>query len=230
MSFNGRKIMAFIKFFRRADENKTIQLFKEGSHNQVSLPQHLFDDIYTQMDVDEEYKPKSKNENLIIVAVQFGFLLLFSCAFPIAPLFALVNNLIEVRADAKRMLTSHHRPVTLRAKDIGLWQKIIEFVVHLSIIVNGTIIAFGSDWFNKNILDGLSPDQKLVYRLLSIIAFEHVIILVWWLIIYIIPPECNEIKVIQQREEYLDMLENGEIVENNVEDPSELDIKDMFGN
>jgi hypothetical protein len=222
--------MAFFKFFRRADENKTIQQFKEGSHHHMSLAQHLFDDIYTQMDVDEEYKPKSKRFSPIDkIVVQFGFLLLFSCAFPIAPLFALVNNLIEVRADAKRMLTSHQRPVTLRAKDIGLWQKIIELVVHLSIIVNGTIIAFGSDWFNKNVLNGLSADQKLTYRLLSIIAFEHGILLLWWLIIYIIPPECNEIKVIKQREEYLDMLENGEIVENNAEGPSEVDVKDLFG-
>lgn len=36
--------------------------------------------------------------------IQFSFVTLFVCAFPLAPLLALVNNLIEIRLDAKKFI------------------------------------------------------------------------------------------------------------------------------
>lgn len=40
-------------------------------------------------------------------------------SFPLAPLFALLNNIIEIRLDAKKFVTELRRPVAVRAKDIG---------------------------------------------------------------------------------------------------------------
>ena len=31
------------------------------------------------------------------MVIQFGFITMFSCAFPLAPLFALLNNTVEIR-------------------------------------------------------------------------------------------------------------------------------------
>ena len=31
------------------------------------------------------------------IVIQFGFITMFSCAFPLAPFFALLNNLLEIR-------------------------------------------------------------------------------------------------------------------------------------
>jgi len=51
--------------------------------------------------------------------IQFGFVTLFVASFPLAPLFALLNNIIEIRLDAKKFVTELRRPVAVRAKDIG---------------------------------------------------------------------------------------------------------------
>lgn len=40
--------------------------------------------------------------------IQYGFITIFVSAFPLAPLFALVNNIFELRVDAKKLLF-HHR-------------------------------------------------------------------------------------------------------------------------
>lgn len=53
--------------------------------------------------------------------IQFGFVTLFVASFPLAPLFALLNNIIEIRLDAKKFVTELRRPVAVRAKDIGKW-------------------------------------------------------------------------------------------------------------
>lgn len=56
---------------------------------------------------------------LSLPVIQFGFVSLFVASFPLAPLFALLNNVIEIRLDAKKFVTELRRPVAIRAKDIG---------------------------------------------------------------------------------------------------------------
>jgi len=51
--------------------------------------------------------------------LQFGFVTLFVAAFPLAPLFALLNNVIELRSDANKFLTQYRRPIAARASGIG---------------------------------------------------------------------------------------------------------------
>ena len=42
------------------------------------------------------------------MVIQYGFVTIFVSAFPLAPLFALFNNVFELRLDAKKLLV-HHR-------------------------------------------------------------------------------------------------------------------------
>lgn len=51
--------------------------------------------------------------------IQFGMVTLFVASFPLAPLFALLNNIIEIRLDAKKYVTEVRRPIAAKAKDIG---------------------------------------------------------------------------------------------------------------
>lgn len=57
---------------------------------------------------------------VFFLVIQFGFVTLFVASFPLAPLFALLNNIIEIRLDAKKFVTELRRPVAARAKDIGM--------------------------------------------------------------------------------------------------------------
>jgi hypothetical protein len=40
-------------------------------------------------------------------------------AFPLAPLCAFINNIIEIRLDAYKLTTQMRRPVAQRTQDIG---------------------------------------------------------------------------------------------------------------
>ena len=51
--------------------------------------------------------------------LQFGFTTIFVAAFPLAPLLALLNNIIEIRLDAYKFVTQWRRPMPARATDIG---------------------------------------------------------------------------------------------------------------
>ena len=53
-------------------------------------------------------------EEYIELAIQFGFITLFSTAFPLAPLCALINNLFEIRVDAQKYTRQKTRPIPTR--------------------------------------------------------------------------------------------------------------------
>lgn len=54
--------------------------------------------------------------------IQFGYVVLFSSAFPLAAMCALVNNVIEIRSDAFKLCTGLQRPFGQRVESIGQWQ------------------------------------------------------------------------------------------------------------
>ncbi|XP_037373310.1 anoctamin-1 isoform X7 [Talpa occidentalis] len=81
--------------------------------------------------------------------IQFGFVTLFVASFPLAPLFALLNNIIEIRLDAKKFITELRRPVAVRAKDIGIWYNILRGVGKLAVIINAFVISFTSDFIPR---------------------------------------------------------------------------------
>lgn len=70
------------------------------------------------------------------LVLQFGFITIFVAAFPLAPLFALLNNWVEVRLDAHKFVCEYRRPVAERAQHIGVWFIILEALSHVSVIVN----------------------------------------------------------------------------------------------
>uniref|UniRef100_A0A8D3AMA6 Anoctamin n=1 Tax=Scophthalmus maximus TaxID=52904 RepID=A0A8D3AMA6_SCOMX len=81
--------------------------------------------------------------------IQFGFVSLFVASFPLAPLFALLNNVIEIRLDAKKFVAELRRPVAIRAKDIGIWYNILSGMGKFSVIINAFVISFTSDFIPR---------------------------------------------------------------------------------
>uniref|UniRef100_A0A7N8XXC6 Anoctamin n=1 Tax=Mastacembelus armatus TaxID=205130 RepID=A0A7N8XXC6_9TELE len=79
------------------------------------------------------------------MVIQFGFITLFVASFPLAPLLALINNIIEVRVDAWKLTTQFRRAVAAKAHSIGAWEEILSGVAILSVVTNAFIVAFTSD-------------------------------------------------------------------------------------
>ncbi|KAI3371236.1 hypothetical protein L3Q82_023855, partial [Scortum barcoo] len=92
------------------------------------------------------------NEFLEMV-IQFSFTTIFVAAFPLAPLLALINNIIEIRLDAIKMVTLERRLVPKKTNDIGVWIDVLEAIGVLAVIANGLVIGVSSDFI-----------PRLVYR------------------------------------------------------------------
>lgn len=89
--------------------------------------------------IQEDYYT-SPNEGLfqeyLEMVLQFGFITLFVAAFPLAPLFALLNNWVEIRLDAQKFVCHTRRGVPERTEDIGMWFKILQYLAHIAVITN----------------------------------------------------------------------------------------------
>jgi len=79
--------------------------------------------------------------------IQMGYVTLFSAAFPLAPLAALLNNLVEMRTDGIKMLKTIQRPHYEGASDIGSWQPIMALMSIVCILTNcGLIYLTLEEW------------------------------------------------------------------------------------
>ena len=73
---------------------------------------------------------------ILFSVIQYGFVTMFVAAFPLAPLLALLNNIFEIRLDAYKYTTQTRRPLGHRARDIGIWLRILEAMTYMSVISN----------------------------------------------------------------------------------------------
>ncbi|XP_064214000.1 anoctamin-3 isoform X2 [Tribolium castaneum] len=93
--------------------------------------------------------------------IQYGFVTFFVAAFPLAPLCALINNCLELRLDAYKLVTRHRRPVPRRDSGIGPWNNILTLITHLSVATNAFVLAFTSD-FVARIVYRFAKNETLV--------------------------------------------------------------------
>ncbi|CAL8350116.1 unnamed protein product [Arctogadus glacialis] len=80
------------------------------------------------------------------MVLQFGFITIFVAACPLAPLFALFNNWLEVRLDAHKFVCEYRRPVAERVPDIGIWLTVLQLISHLAVLSNAFLLAFSSSF------------------------------------------------------------------------------------
>ncbi|XP_073246444.1 anoctamin-4-like isoform X2 [Porites lutea] len=88
------------------------------------------------------------------IVLQYGFVTMFLAAFPLAPIFALINAVAEIRVDAINMVSYHRRPPVGRAEDIGAWYSVLEAVTIAAVLMNAFVLAFTSEFI-----------PRLLYRL-----------------------------------------------------------------
>nr|XP_022909053.1 anoctamin-4 isoform X2 [Onthophagus taurus] len=109
-----------------------------------------------------EWGPRSLFPEYLEMVLQYGFLTIFVAAFPLAPFFALLNNILEMRLDARKLLSFYRRPVTQRVRNIGVWYHILDSIGKLSVVTNGFIIAFTSNFIPRLVyMATVSSDQSL---------------------------------------------------------------------
>lgn len=58
----------------------------------------------------------------IELLVQFGYLSLFSCVYPLTAVLLLINNITEIRTDAYKICKLFRKPFTPPVAGMGVWQ------------------------------------------------------------------------------------------------------------
>lgn len=106
------------------------------------------------------------------MVIQFGYLTLFSVAWPLTACCFLVNNWVELRSDAVKIAISSRRPIPWRADSIGPWLNALGFLSWLGTLTSAAIVSLCS---NKHPYDaaGSLTDHKGWAVLLSVFLAEH---------------------------------------------------------
>ncbi|CAN6441501.1 unnamed protein product [Victoria cruziana] len=102
------------------------------------------------------------------LVLQFGLVMLFACAFPLAFCFAVLYNMAKIRIDALKLLTLLQRPVPRAAPTMGAWLNIFQFLIVMSICTNCGLLVFIYDEERK---------WKIEPGLAAILVMEHILLL-----------------------------------------------------
>jgi len=113
---------------------------KEAITIALSTPWESDNDLAVQENLFPEY---------LEMVIQYGFATMFVVAFPIAPLFALLNNIVEIRLDAKKYVEMFRRPISVNCMSIGIWFTILDYMASIAIVTNAFVIAFTSDFISQ---------------------------------------------------------------------------------
>lgn len=135
------------------------------------------------------------------LVIQFGYVTLFAAAFPIAPLCAFINNIVEMRTDAVKLMTGFQRPNPRSAVDIGNWEEILEIMSYLAVLTNVGLICFTSEKLHEWL-----PMNSVTTIWVAVIA-EHVILVIKWLLSRTIPDTPSWVRKTHARRKFLKLLE-----------------------
>jgi len=107
------------------------------------------------------------------MVIQFGYISLFAASFPLAPLLAVLNNIVEIRTDALK-LVHNSRPEYRGAADIGSWYYILEILSIISVGTNCALLGFSIDNISAALQNDTS-DYKF-WTLVIVVILEHILL------------------------------------------------------
>ncbi|XP_011334900.1 anoctamin-8 isoform X2 [Ooceraea biroi] len=112
---------------------------------------------------------------------QLGYVCLFSSAFPLAAMAALLGNLLELRGDAFKLCFVLQRPFGRRVSNIGTWQNAMEAMGLVAILVNCALIGLSGQ------VQRMFPEMSATQTILLIVVLEHIMLAIRFVIICAIP-------------------------------------------
>ncbi|XP_048955718.1 anoctamin-10 isoform X4 [Canis lupus dingo] len=127
--------------------------------------------------------------------LQFGYVSLFSCVYPLAAAFAVLNNFTEVNSDALKMCRVLKRPFAEPSANIGVWQLAFETMSVISVVTNCALIGMSPQ------VNALFPESKLDL-ILIVVAVEHALLALKFILAFAIPDKPRHIQMKLARLEF----------------------------
>eukprot|EP00941_MAST-03F_sp_MAST-3F-sp1_P002252 g2252.t1 len=151
-------------------------------------------------------------DDYLEIMIEFGYIILFASAYPLAACIAVFANLIEVRSDALKLAQVCRKPPAKRVASIGMWKNIMKAIVILSACTNVYIFSFTSQqmmqWMPQFFFIAADGDQEIVegsgrYVVLLAFLIERVMLLLGFLISVAIPTRPEEVEEMIKHRAYV---------------------------
>ncbi|MBN3325889.1 ANO10 protein, partial [Atractosteus spatula] len=130
----NQMVEAFLPFWLQKRRNTKVH--KQVRRAAVELPWteqvKLEADMSTYLGTFDDY---------LELFLQFGYVSLFSCVFPLAAVLAVLNNFTEMYSDALKMCQVFKRPFSEPAASMGVWQLAFETMSVIAVITNCALIG-----------------------------------------------------------------------------------------
>eukprot|EP01084_Bolivina_argentea_P026465 49227_1 len=114
---------------------------------------------------------KDRYENTIDdmseLIIQFGYVTLFVMAFPLTPLLAIVNNIIEMKVDGTNLVKTAQRPDPNGSYGLGSWNGVLGFFSVVAVATNVGLITWRTKLVTIVLADNPAA-QWIFFSLLSI--------------------------------------------------------------
>ncbi|XP_029951269.1 anoctamin-10 [Salarias fasciatus] len=137
----------------------------------------------------------------IELLVQFGYLSLFSCVFPLTAVLLLLNNLTEIRSDAYKICKLFRKPFCPPVANMGVWQIAFEVLSFVSVVSNCWLLLLSPQLQRMGEEGGMSGTNLL----LAAVLVEHVLIFIKIIMSVLIPDEPDWIRKKREHIEYSSM-------------------------
>ncbi|MEE6466192.1 hypothetical protein FKM82_006865 [Ascaphus truei] len=166
---------------------KNVKLLKESTDLVEQI--HLEKEMGTYPGTFDDY---------LELFLQFGYVSLFSCVYPLAAIFAVLNNITELYSDALKMCCVFKRPFSEPSASIGVWQLAFETMGIIAVVTNCALLGMSTQ------VNALFDDSKMDL-ILIVAAIEHALLAVKFILAFVIPDKPYDIQMKLARLEFESM-------------------------
>ena len=128
--------------------------------------------------------PESRTENYNELIVEFGWIVLFPPACPVAALIAILSNMIQYKTEKDAIRMFIQRGIPKGCMDIGKWLEYFELITTAGVVNSALLVIFTSEKLTL-----LSPGGEWSWTRLIIAVFmiENILLAFRFIIAALIP-------------------------------------------
>ncbi len=132
------------------------------------------------------------HEDYLELFIQFGYVVLFVVAYPMAALWALVNNIAELRVDGFKVIRIFRRPFPARVAHIGAWEPAFRMMCSIAVVSNCALLYIM-----------FTNDDNQWNRAIICVSLDHILLALQSLLSVLIPATPRWVQVARAEQKRL---------------------------
>ncbi|XP_077452036.1 anoctamin-10 isoform X2 [Stigmatopora argus] len=127
----------------------------------------------------------------IELLVQFGYLSLFSCIYPLTAVLLLINNVTEIRSDAYKICKLFRKPFSTPTANMGVWQTAFEILSYVAVVSNCWLLTLSPQLQRMQHEGQISRNEIVMFAIMA----QYLLIIVKLTVAAVIPDEPDWIRI-----------------------------------